>query len=43
MKEICRLWKENDLVPKRKKMVLGLVYIGLVQVTQLCVNQMCLK
>ena len=19
MKEICRLWKENDLVPKKKK------------------------
>ena len=42
LKEICRLWKEAGLVPK-KKMVHGMVFIGLELATQHYVILMCLK
>ena len=39
MKEICKLWKEYGLVPKKKRTEHGMDYIGLELVTLLCVNQ----
>ena len=43
LKEICRLWKEAGLVPKKKKMVHGMEFIGLELAMQHYVILMCLK
>ena len=43
LKEICRLWKEAGLVPKKRKMVHGKAFIGLELAMQHYVILMCLK